>query len=102
MVQIGTLLFIVPGIIVATMFSQFAYLIIDRGMAVFDSLSLSRVLTNGNKMTLFVTGLVGWLGAVAFMIVTLGIGSLAVGPFFLLMNAVIYLRISSQPTGADG
>jgi len=102
MVQIGVILLIVPGIILATMFSQFAYLIIDRGMGVFDSLRFSKVLTNGNKMTLFLTALVGWLGAVVFTVVTLGIGSLLTGPFFSLLVAVIYLRITGQPTGVDG
>jgi len=102
MVHVGTLLLIVPGIILATMFSQFSYLIIDRGMGVFDSLKFSKVLTNGNKMTLFLTALVGWLGAAAFTVVTLGIGSLVVGPFVSLLIAVVYLRITSQPTGVDG
>ncbi len=101
MVWIGSILLIVPGIIVATMFCQFAYLMADRGTGVFDSFGLSKQLTNGNKMTLFLTWLVCGFAAAVITAVTLGIASLATGPFFSMMLAVIYLRITEQPTTAD-
>jgi hypothetical protein len=48
----GFLFFIIPGVILALMWSQVYCLIIDRKAQWFESVSLSKQLTEGNKMSL--------------------------------------------------
>ncbi len=94
---VGLVALIVPGIVLSLMFSQFYYLILDRNVGVLDSLSLSKELTNGNKMTLFVIGVL----AVFLMLAALipcGLGLLIAVPYFALMYPVIYLAMTGQPT----
>ena len=97
-VLVGLLALVVPGVILSLMFSQFYFLILDRNVPVLESLSQSKELTNGNKMTLFLISLVGGLAGTALVIVTCGLGIFAVAPFFSLMAPVIYLTITGQPT----
>ena len=54
----GLLLLIVPGIILALMFGQTLYLIVDRRMPVFEAFGVSRQIMIGNKLTLFLMILV--------------------------------------------
>jgi uncharacterized membrane protein len=88
----------VPGIIFALMFSQFAMLIIDRNVGVMDSLSISKELTNGNKMTLFLIWLILLLVAPFAIVLTFGLGYFVLVPCMMLMQPVIYLMITGQPT----
>ena len=94
---IGSLLLIVPGIIFALMFSQFLYLLIDRGHGVLDSLGGSKTLTGGNKLNVFVLALatvgVGLIGALACCV-----GAWPAMGFVELMWAVAYLTMTGQPT----
>lgn len=96
-VYAGTMLCIVPGVILALMFSQFTYLIVDRNAGVLESLSLSTRIMEGNKAMLFVLlllqGLINNVGMLAC-----GVGMLFTIPFVVMMNAVAYLMISGQPT----
>jgi len=110
------------------MFSQFQCLIVDRNAGAVESLSLSRQITSGNKLTLFValllvgllviaTGLppaIALFAAVAlsssghvlvgmFMILPamliFGVGFLfGVGPFAALLHGIFYLAMSGQTT----
>jgi hypothetical protein len=96
-VSIGNMLCVVPGIFLATMFSQAIFLVVDRNVAVMDSFNQSKDLTNGNKMTIFVTYLVAFLGAMVVSMLTCGIGSLFATPFLWLLGVVMYLRITGQP-----
>jgi phage FluMu protein Com len=97
LVQIGLLFLIIPGIILSLMFHQYFYLIIDRNMGIGDSLSMSKEITTGNKMTLFLIGLAcAGIGIVAA--IPCGLGLFVAAPYFGLMNAVIYLRMTGQPT----
>jgi len=89
---------IVPGIILCLMFSQFYYLILDRNSAVIDSLSQSKELMDGNKLTLFLIWLVSGVVGGLLVVFTCGLGLLAVAPFLVLMAPVIYLAITGQPT----
>jgi len=65
---------------------------------VMDSLSISKDLTDGNKLTLFVIGLLAAFGGLAVIILTCGLGLFVVAPFLALMYPVIYLMITGQPT----
>ena len=94
----GYILLIIPGIIFSLMFSQYYYLILDRNIGVIDSLSISKDLMDGNKLTLFLIGLVAGVVGIVVVLLTCGIGLLVVGPFMALLTPVIYLAITGQPT----
>lgn len=93
----GLMLLIIPGIIFALMLSQYLYLIVDRNVGIIESLELSRRITYGNKLTIFVIGLL------ATALVVLGllmccVGVIFTGPLVSLMSAVAYLAMTGQPT----
>jgi len=97
---VGLVLFVIPGIIVALMFSQFYLLILDRNVGVIESLELSKDVTEGNKLTLFLINLV----AVVLMFVAMipcGLGLIVAVPFFALLMPVTYLMMTGQPTAAE-
>jgi hypothetical protein len=93
----GTLLLIVPGIILALMFSQFYYLIIDRNLGVMDSLSKAKEITNGNKMTLFLMHLV-CMGLSIAGLLAFCVGIFAVIPYITLLQVMVYLSMTGQAT----
>ena len=94
----GYLLALVPMIILLLMFCMFQYLIIDRNAGIIESLSLSRQITAGNKLTMFgvllVSGLLGGL----LVLFTCGLGFVLVGPYLTVLWVVMYLCMSGQPT----
>ncbi|HUT93142.1 MAG TPA: DUF975 family protein [Thermoguttaceae bacterium] len=94
----GYLLVIVPVIVLSLMFCMFQYLIIDRNAGIIESLSLSRQITAGNKLTMFgvllVSGLLGGL----LVLFTCGLGFVLVGPYITVLWVVMYLCMSGQPT----
>jgi hypothetical protein len=99
-IQVGTyVLAIVPLILVQLTFSHFPYFIVDRNAGVWESLSLSRQITNGNKLTLFLALLlIGVLWIVVGM-PTCGLAVIfAVAPFGILLHAMFYLAMSGQTT----
>ena len=86
-VAIGTILFIVPGIIVALMFSQaFFILAEDSSKSITQCLSESTEMMKGYKVDFFVLELsfIGWWILAAL---TLGIGGLWVAPYQKLTEA---------------
>jgi uncharacterized membrane protein/DNA-directed RNA polymerase subunit RPC12/RpoP len=96
-VALGTLALIVPGVILALMFSQFYYLILDRDLPVLESFRRSQRLMAGNKMTLFVIRLAA-AGITIVACIPCCLGLFVAIPFFALLNAVVYLAITGQPT----
>jgi uncharacterized membrane protein/phage FluMu protein Com len=97
MVFFGLLLLIVPGIILSLMFSQYYYLIIDRNLGVMDSLNTAKEISNGNKLTLFLIGLVCF-GITIVAAIPCLLGWLVAFPYFALFYPVIYLSMTGQPT----
>ena len=95
---VGLILCIVPGIIIGLMFSQYYYLILDRKVGVIDSLNISKDIMVGNKMTLFLIGLIGVVVTILVAVFTCLIGLLVAIPFFALLWPVTYLAITGQPT----
>jgi uncharacterized membrane protein len=94
---VGFLLLIIPGIIFALMLSQYLYLIVDRNVGILESLELSRQITHGNKLTIFVL----WLLSSALIFLGLlmcCVGVVFTGPLVSLMFAVAYLAMTGQPT----
>lgn len=69
MVMVGLVLLIVPGIIVAIMFSFYIYTLVDKRIDAIPALEDSMNMTKGNKLTIFVYGIVlGLAGMVAVAI----------------------------------
>lgn len=100
MCTLGAAACIVPGVILALMFCQYYFIILDRGEGAIDSLRLSSQITQGNKANLFL-----------LFLVTIGVGllgllALCVGVFFatafnFLMAAVAYLAMTGQRTADE-
>ena len=99
MVYVGLILCVVPGVILALMFCQFYYLIIDRGLPVFEAFGRAKEVAQGNKLTLFLIWLL--LGAIVLVaVIPCGLGLLVAAPFAALLFPVIYLRITGQPVAS--
>jgi phage FluMu protein Com len=94
---VGGAMCVAPGIILGCMFSQAIYLVLDRKEGVIDSLSHSKDITTGSKLSIFLIWLVSALGAGLFSLVTCGFGGLVSFPFLQLMWCVVYLTITGQP-----
>lgn len=96
----GALLWILALMIVVLIFGQCFYLLVDRNAGVFEAISLSRQITAGNRLVLFVLYLLGAafavIGVCAFCLPYL----FAIG-FGFLMLSVAYLGMTGQPTAAD-
>jgi hypothetical protein len=96
-VFVGYLMCIVPGVLLSLIFSQFAWLIVDREARVMESFSRSRQITEGNRLQLFLLALLvivinGIAGLVPF-------GCLFTMPFVLMLMGVTYLRLSGETPG---
>jgi phage FluMu protein Com/uncharacterized membrane protein len=95
-VMIGYMACIVPGIYLALIFSQFGWLIVDRKAGAMDSLSQSKSLTEGNRVSLFLLLLIIW--GISLVGAFIPFAGLFTSPFIYLMMAVAYLRMSGQRT----
>jgi uncharacterized membrane protein len=95
-VMLGYMLCIVPGIILGLMFGQFMWLIVDRNAGAMESLGLSRQLTEGNKLNLFLLMLI--IMGIQMIASVVPFGGLFTAPFIGLLIAVTYLRMSGQST----
>ncbi len=83
-VAVGMVLLIVPGIILAVMFSLAGYLVVERGLNPIASLKESARLTKGNRWKIFqlslatvVLNLVGLIALVVGLLVTVPVSFLA-------------------------
>ncbi|MDX1962752.1 MAG: hypothetical protein SFX18_06340 [Pirellulales bacterium] len=94
-VIIGFLLLIVPGIYLGLMFAPAFQFVVDKNANVGEVYSLCTKYTEGNKLTLFLTGLVLFLIFVVIFITI--IGAIAVGLFGYLLANVAYLKMTGQP-----
>ncbi len=95
----GFLLCVIPGYIFLLMFSQYLFLIVDRDLGVMDSLTVSKEITDGNKLMIFAIQLVAGLVGQMLGYATCMLGLLVVVPFMMLLNAVMYLIMTGRPTG---
>jgi uncharacterized membrane protein len=93
----GIILFIVPGIIWATKYSYFSYLIIDKGMKPWDAIKKSGEITEGQKWHLFLLGLalagINILGTLALVV-----GLFITLPVTTLAWTRVYRQLSSKNT----
>jgi uncharacterized membrane protein len=98
--MLGTVLLIVPGIIVALGLCLAQYYVIDANMGPVQALKASWAATQGHKGDLLLLGLtviaIAVLGMLAFCV-----GYLAAMPFGYLALAIVYTRLSgTAPAGA--
>jgi uncharacterized membrane protein len=95
-----TLLFIIPGIIAFYRYSQAYYILQDNpDIRALDAIRRSKELMKGRKLNLFVLHLtfIGW----AFLaLLTLGIGSLWLIPYFQVTQAHFYDEITGRTAPA--
>jgi phage FluMu protein Com len=98
MVGVGMLLLIVPGVILALMFWPYAYVIVDRNVGVMESFQAAQDITKGNRLTVLAIYLVCGIASVPIVLLTCGLGLLAVVPFWMLLIPVMYLAATGQPT----
>lgn len=95
-VGLGCILLIVPGIILALMFSQFTYILKDnKEIGSVDALKLSAQMMNGHKMDLFLLGL-SFIGWIILALMTLGIGLLFLEPYMQTTFAHFYEDLKEE------
>jgi uncharacterized membrane protein len=95
-IAIGSLLCLVPGVIVALGVSLYSYVIVDQGLAGVDAVKRSWEMTKGHKMTIFLFYLIGIFVLLAGALAC-GIGMLLVSmPMMMLGMAYLYLRIKGE------
>lgn len=98
MVLLGFLALIIPAIIIALMFGQFYFLILDRNMPIMESLSASRRITDGNKGTLFLIALIGFgLGVIGLLMCIVGV--LFAAAYAAVIWVVAYRMMIGAPIG---
>jgi phage FluMu protein Com len=94
----GSLLCIVPGVILFLMLSQCLNIVIDQRAGVIDSLRLSMRATQGNKVTLLLLMLVNSSIASIAGTLTCLLAGIIVQPFTMLAMCVAYLVMTGQAT----
>ena len=92
-VSIGTIFFIIPGIIISFMYSQVYYIMAENpDISVLDCLRESARIMKGHKMELFILEL-SFLGWIILTALTCGIAGLYVLPYYSATLANFYLKI---------
>lgn len=95
-ISLATIFFIIPGVIVAIMFSQAYYILSDdKEKSIIQCLSESRELMKGYKWDYFMLQLsfIGWW---ILSILTLGIGALWVVPYQGITETNFYLELKEN------
>lgn len=95
-VFIGTLLFIVPGVIVALMLSQTGFILKDNPqMSATDAMKLSKQMMDGHKSELFML-LLSFIGWLLLAMLTLGLGLLLLAPYYYSTLAHYYEDLKAE------
>lgn len=100
-IYIGGILFIIPGIIWALMFSQTYFILVENTeIGVSEALKRSYRLVDGFKSDLFVLELsfIGWL---IVCIITLGIGFLWYTPYYEITLGNFYVKLKEIKVNVD-
>lgn len=91
-VLLGYILLIIPGVIWSIKYSQYSYLIVDKGMSPSEAIKKSGEITEGNKMNLFLFGLLLGLINIAGALLLL-VGLLVTIPLTLIAQAYVYRKL---------
>ena len=93
-VLVGTILFIIPGIIAAYQYSMVNYIIAENpGIKASEALKMSKEMMRGNKFRFFCLSL-SFFGWAIVVVLTLGIASIWVAPYMQAAYAAFYKDIS--------
>ena len=93
-VFLGTLLFIVPGVIATYKYAMVNYIIAENpGISAREALERSKEIMQGNKLRLFFLGL-SFFGWALLVVLTLGIAGIWVAPYIHASYAAFYREIS--------
>jgi uncharacterized membrane protein len=95
-VGIGTILIIIPGIILAYKFCLVPFLIIDREMGAIEAMKESWKVTTGHFMDIFLGIIVCMIVANLITFVTLGIGMIFTIPMMCFVYIYPYLALTNQ------
>ena len=87
-----SLLFVIPGIIMALAYGVATYVVIDTDLSGIDSMKKSRAMMKGYKWNYFVFGLsfIGWMLLVPF---TLGILLIWLVPYMIVADTLYYEKL---------
>lgn len=93
-VLVGTIFFIIPGIIASYQYAMVNYIIAENpGISAREALEMSKEMMRGNKFRFFRLGL-SFFGWALVVVLTLGIASIWVGPYMQASFAAFYREIS--------
>lgn len=92
-VFLGSILFIIPGIILAIKYAFVPYLVLDKKMDIIESFKQSARMTNGYKWKLFVFF---FLTSLILLIPSLLIGNLIMTVIMLMVSIYIYLMLDNK------
>ena len=93
----GTLICMIPLMIIMLNFFLSMFFIIDRRERIFAAMGQSRIYMRGNKMTAFLIMLVVQILGGLFVLFTCCAGRIIFDPFSVLVLALIYLNATGQP-----
>ena len=89
-VLLGTILFVIPGIIASYKYSMVNYIIAENpGISAREALAMSKEMMQGNKFRYFRLGL-SFIGWSILVVLTMGIASIWVGPYMQASFAAFY------------
>ncbi len=91
-IYLCSLVFVIPGIIMALAYAMAAYLVVDTELGFKDALKQSREMMKGYKWNYFVFGLsfIGWILLTPF---TLGILIIWLMPYMVIADALYYDKL---------
>jgi uncharacterized membrane protein len=93
-INIGFLLCVIPGYILAFGLSLGPFLMVDQDLGAVDALKRSWEMTKGHKVTIFLYNLI--MGLVVSLLGSCGLGLFLAIPMMLVGNAYVYLRIKGE------
>jgi uncharacterized membrane protein len=93
-VLLGTILFVIPGIIASYNYSMVNYIIAEKpGITAREALEMSKEMMKGNKFRFFMFGL-SFFGWALVVVLTFGIASIWVAPYMQASFAKFYREIA--------
>lgn len=97
----GTLLFIIPGIIFAYMYSQALFIMGDNpDLGIWEAMQESKRMMNGNKFNLFLFQL-SFIGHILLVIITIGFYSLYFAPYMQVATHNYYIHLKAKDSPSD-
>lgn len=98
-VGLGTVLFIIPGVILAVRLMFWPFFAVDKGMGAIDAIKASWRMTTGRFFDAFLF-MLACVGLAILGAIPLGLGWLVVMPVILLASAQFYRLVNGTPAPA--